>query len=353
MKRLFLFYSLFVTTSLTLSKEYLYPIVNLDDSNILVMHQKSLDSIELLSFNSSNNTFQKLLSSLYLPAYVKLVPGKKKYSFIHNGRIYIKSFSKRTPRGIDMYQPICDIQSLQWVSDHECVFSAKYKNHYKIFMYDLHKEGGTLYALGNLNDAINYIFPSCIENSLFCLIQKGCNELYEIAQLEWNPIPFDEALNGTSSSVFIKNYSIQHTKPLCFLVMNNQTQGYAIEIVEHNKEGNFFTFGCCRIDLQQESLTSLFEFQIPEHFIIGQDENRFFESIYPLLPNYTKDIIYFTHYNSELKRLTLHQYNLADQTIVQIPAQTKKFEDRHMFSPLIINGHMYLGHNIESESLTL
>jgi hypothetical protein len=167
LKRLFLFCLLSLQASLIMSEEYLYPIANIDDATILMMHQKSLDNLELISFNIQNQTTQKLLSSFYLPAYVKIIPGTKRYSFIDRGRIYIKDFSKRTPRGLDIYQPLFDIQSLQWVSDHECIFSAKYKKHYKIFMYDLDKEGGMLHSLCTLADDVNYILPSFANNRLF------------------------------------------------------------------------------------------------------------------------------------------------------------------------------------------
>ncbi len=349
MKRLFLLCLLFLQVSLTKSEEYLYPIANLDDATILMMHQKSLDDLELISLNTTNNKTQKLLSSLYLPAYVKIIPGKKRYSFIDRGRIYIKDFSKRTPRGIDIYQPIFDIQSLQWVSDHECVFSAKYKSHYKIFMYDLDKEGGTLYSLCNLGNDINYIFPSFANNRLFCLTQSDSSEFYKISQITADPVVFEQAIPNNESGFSIKTYPVEHKKSLCFLTMHSQKEGYVLEIIEHNQNEKTFVFGCCKIDLDKSYLSHLFEFQIPEEFIVGMENNRFFESLYPLLPHYAhQDIIYFTSYDKESKKLVLYEYNKENQAIVKFQTDTKKIELRHTFSPLIINDQIYVGHNIEA-----
>ena len=319
MKRLFLFCSLLVHALLTKCEEYLYPIANLNDTTILMMYQKSLDDIELVSFNPNNNKIQKLLSSLYLPAYVKIIPGKKRYSFIDRGRIYIKDFSKRTPRGIDIYQPIHDIQSLQWINDHECIFSAKHKNHYKIFMYDINKEGGMLHALCNLTDDINYIFPSFADNTLFCLIQRDSCELYDVAQIRWNPIVFEQALQNHGHHFSIQSYAIHHTNSLCFLTMHNQIQGYIIEIIKHDQTEKIFTFGCCKIDLEKKHLSHLFEFYIPEEFIIGMENTRFFESLYPLLPYYTKEKIYFTSYDKEVQKTCSLRIQSSNSRYIKVP----------------------------------
>ncbi|MBI2345077.1 hypothetical protein HYV10_03330 [Candidatus Dependentiae bacterium] len=349
MKKLVLFCFLALKTSFTISNEYLYPIINLDDETILMMHQKSLDDLELLSFNVKDNSTQKLLSSLYLPAYVKIIPGKNRYSFIDRGRIYIKDFSKRTPRVLDIYQSIYDIQSLQWVSNHECVFSAKYKNHYKIFMYDINKDGGTLYALCRLDDEVNYIFPSIIHRSIFCLAQKHLSERYNVAKIIWNPIIFEQSLEAQDQNSYIEIIPLEHNASFCFLNMIDQQLGYILEIIDHNHEEKIFKFGCCKIDLNKNSLIRLFEFEIPQDFIIGMDQRRFFESLYPLLPYYTDEIIYFTSYDTILKKLTLYLYNQNSKNISKYQAEMKSLEQRDTFSPLILQGKVYLGHNLLHE----
>ncbi len=352
MKKLFLFCSLILQVSLSMADEYIYPIANLDDETILMMHQKSLNDLELLSFNTQNNETQKLLSSLYFPAYVKIIPGKKKFSFIDRGRIYIKDFSKRTPRSLTIYQPILDIQSLSWINEQECIFSAKYKNHYKLFLYDLSKEGGTLYALCHLADTMNYIFPVCVDNTLFCLIQKDSSELYDIAKIALNPIVFEQSLFSLEQDFSIDIIPIEHKNSFCFLTMKDLQQGYIIEITEHNHQENYFVFSCCKLNLDQKSVSPLFTFQIPENFFIGMDENRFFESLYPLLPYYTDKFIYFTNYDNNLKKLILYQYNQNNQTISRFQPETKNIEMRHTFSPLMVKDKVYFGYNIETELKT-
>lgn len=345
LKKLVLFCFLIFKTSLILSDEYLYPIVNLDNETILMMHQKSLDDLDLLSLNTKTNSTQKLLSSLYLPAHVKIIPGKTHYSFIDRGRIYIKDFSKRTPRVLDIYQPICDIQSLQWVSSHECVFSAKYKNHYKLFMYDISKDGGTLYTLCRLDDQINYIFPSIVDKDIFCLIQMDSYEFYNIGKLSWNPIIFEQSLSSQDQKNILEISPVQHANSLCFLHMKDRNSGYVLEIVEHNHESKLFTFGCCKIDLTTNQMSRLFEFKIPEDFIIGIEDVRFFESLYPLLPYYNQHEIYFTSYDQESDKLKLYLFNQHSQEIFLHPI-TKGIENKHIFAPLLVNDFLYFGKEV-------
>jgi hypothetical protein len=87
LKKLFIFCLLYV--QLLVSDEYVYPVANIDDTSILMMHQKSVDELELFAVDTATQTKQKMLSSLYLPASVTVLPGKKSYSFIDRGRIYI------------------------------------------------------------------------------------------------------------------------------------------------------------------------------------------------------------------------------------------------------------------------
>lgn len=341
-----LFLLILLQASFIVTNEYLYPIVSLDDETILMMHQKSINDLELLSLNTKSNKTQKLLSSLYLPAHIKILPNKEKYSFIDRGRIYIKDFSKRTPRALDIYEPIYDIQSLQWLNNNECIFSAKYKNHYKIFMYNILENGGTLYKFCDLDDGVNYIFPSVAEGHIFCLVQQDVAELYSIGHLKSTPVLFETHFDNSKDFVTILPLEY-HKNPLCFLNMQTQNEGYVLEIVHHNHENQIFTFGCCKLDIQDGTIIKMFEFEIPEEFIIGMEKERFFESLYPLLPYYSEDKIYFTDYDFSLKQLVIYEYDLALKTIEKFQSIKKNYSDKHMFSPLILEDKFYVGHNIE------
>ena len=72
--------------------EYLYPVGVIDDENILLMHQTSLDDLGLWMWNIKELVAFKELSSVFLPSCVQILPNKKACSFIDRGRIKIKYF---------------------------------------------------------------------------------------------------------------------------------------------------------------------------------------------------------------------------------------------------------------------
>ena len=283
-----------------ISNEYVYPVANLDDNTILMMHQKSLDELELFALDTTTHTKQKMLSSLYFPAHVCLMPNKKGYSFIDRGRIYIKDLLKRTPRSIDIYQSICDIQSVQWINDNQLIFSAKFKNRYKICMYDVTHDQGQLYSLCSLHDDINYIFPSAVDQeNLFCLTQHDGSEFYQVTRMKIEPTLWEHALKNKEKECNKEIIPLEHHKPLCFLKMMDLTTGYVLEMTQHNHENKIFSFKVYKIDIPNTQLQELFKFDIPEKFIIGSEQERFYESLYPLLPRYQHDKIYFTNFDHE------------------------------------------------------
>ncbi len=325
------------------SDEYIYPIVNLDDTIILMMHQKSIDELEVLAFNTTTNTSQKLLSSLYFPAHIKLLPNKKAYSFLDRGRIHIKEFLKRTPRALDIYQPICDIQSIQWINDHQMIFSARFKNHYKIFMYDIRDSQQQLYSLCSLTDDINYIFPCAIDQeNLFCLSQHDGTELYQITQIKIKPVAWDIAVHQNFKESDLQIISLDHKKPFCFLKMIDNQIGYVIELAQHNLKDKMFKFTVHKIFLKESKLEQLFEFFLPEQFIIGMSKERLYESLYPLLPNYNEHEIYFTSFDKESEKLRIYVYELDTKLIYLYPTH-KNLQHKHLFAPLLVHNKVHFG----------
>ena len=114
--------------------QFLYPVAQIDNDNLLILHQKSFDEIELWRWNKNETLALKELSSIFLPSFVQLLPNKLACSFIDRGRIKIKYFAKRTPRSIDMYEPISAISNMNWIDNEQFYFVGKHEGYFGIFL---------------------------------------------------------------------------------------------------------------------------------------------------------------------------------------------------------------------------
>lgn len=343
-KKVCLLFLIVAFTNTLYGQQFLYPIAQLDDENVLLMYQKTSDDLELLIWNRYTAIASKELTSLYIPAYVQLLPSKTAYSFLDRGRIRIKSFQKRAPKTLDIFQPLCDIQSVHWITDEQCYFVAKYRDHYKIFMYDIAVHGGSLYNLTDLNDSINYIFPSKVGDTLFCLIQSD-HGLYTVATVPWTPVLYDMHLQQ-HYAMKQPTQIIGHDHPLCFLSMQNEHSGFVLELLEKDVNQKVFKFVCCAINFNDSNWTlrQLFEIVLPDYLMIGYQADRLYESIYPLLPKYSDNTIYFTNYDALHHQCRIYQYNITTSEISICHEQVRNPQAyQHIFAPLIIENQLYTG----------
>jgi hypothetical protein len=132
--------------------------------------------------------------------------------------------------------------------------------------------------------------------------------------------------------------------------MINHQMGYVIELAEHNLTEKKFRFTTYKISIQksnmQESkLEPLFEFDIPEQFIIGMSKERFYESLYPLLPCYQEDEIYFTSFDKLSEKFKLYVYNQNSKLISMYPI-SKGLHDKHIFAPLLVQNKVHFGQSL-------
>lgn len=332
---------LFCFTHFGYGQEYVYPVATLDDETIFIMHQKSSDCLELWSWNIKTQLAFKELSSLYIPAQVTLLPSKKAYSFLDRGSLRIKSFEKRSPKTIEINEPIQDLQTITWIDDQTFYCTARYKKMYKPFMYDI-DQSQSLQALAPMNDSVHYLFPNKINDQLFC-ITLDQDQKYQLVQLSWNPQPLLQQNSENQPKVLA---TLSEINPSCFLHMVSATQGFLLTM----QKSELYSFSCCEITIENDAATlrTLFTFSIPGHLILGNGSQRLYESLYPFLPRYTQDYIYFTHYN-EHNRCFVYQYNRHDQTTQSIPLQDSLLrENQQVFSPLIHSQGVLVGYSCES-----
>lgn len=140
-KLLFVLASLIYAPAL-LSCEFLYPVAVTKKNNktqVYVLHQKSINNIELLIWDPETKICSNGLLSSYTPAALKILPNGDGFSFIDDGRIRIKNFDKRSPKSIDIYEPLYDISQINWIDEHNFYLSAKKNNKFCIF--HVHENG--------------------------------------------------------------------------------------------------------------------------------------------------------------------------------------------------------------------
>lgn len=347
--KLCLLFLVFLSSFFLNGQQFLYPIAQLDDDNILLMYQASADEIEILVWNKNTKLALRELTTLYLPAHVQLLPNKQAYSFLDRGRIRLKAFTKRTPKTIDILQPICDIQSMRWISDEQFYFVAKVRGYYKIFLYDLAEQGGTLYSLTNVDDDVNYTFP-CKTDDFLSYIMQTSDGFFQFVRTLWQPLVYDGNKSNIPDRKSLEScfesssIVITHNNPLCFLHMHDKQHGFVVEMLNKKAYHSLFHFACCAINLDSDDnegiIQPLFSFALPEDLVVGQNAYRLYESIYPLLPRYYKHAIYFTTYDSDNQQCYIAHYDLNSHMISRCTTSRSVFiAYQHLFSPLILNDH--------------
>ncbi len=356
--------------------EYLYPIGAIDEENILLMHQTSLDDLELWMWNIKELVAFKELSSVFLPSCVQILPNKQGCSFVDHGRIKIKYFNKRTPRTIALSEPIFAVSSITWINEEQFYFTGKHDGYFKLFLCDISNRNSTVSCLSCLQDSMDYLYPQKIDNDLFCMV-KNANNYYAICTLKWHPQEYQKEIQnyvkiskkseGNIDYNFEKyeNISILTNidESACFLTMHDQNSGFFLKFIQsENQNFDFFKFICCKITKQHKDswvITDLFDFELPKNLLVGFGPERIYESIYPFLPVYTEKSIYFVNFNKLSETCQIARYDHDSEHIdVMDPYSSRSISNNsHLFAPCIINNSVYCGIssplNVSNRSLML
>lgn len=350
---------LFSTFAIYSDFEYLYPVAELDNENLLVMHQKSVDDLELLVWNQHQKVAFKELSSMFLPSCVQILPGKKAYSFIDRGRIRIKFFQKRAPRAIDIYEPIHAIVSMNWISDEQFYFVGKHAEQYGLFLCDVSDRSTKVFFLSPLHSSYDFMYPCKIEDKLFC-ITKDVNDTYGIAKLPWAPRQYQQELQEFSAGIKSSGFHfkrklnqgpldlmLKHDKPLCFLTMESEHSGFVLELSTSERDLSFLDFTYCSVSCDNEnnwSLKKLFEFHIPKNFLIGTGAQRVHESMYPFLPQHHGKDIFFVTFDLAINASIILQYDQVNGQIDPYSSNLRSFDGNTNFlAPFFAHDKIYCG----------
>lgn len=371
-----------IVTPYVMAQEYLYPIASFDKNGQILtylFYQKSLKHIELWLWNSKTLEAQKALLSSYTPAGLRIIPDHSGFSFIDNGRIRIKDFAKRSPKSIDIYEPIYDIGVLEWIDGHCGYFSAQYQDRWMIFLFNRDSEEITCLAQSNHAD---YVYPTIKNNTLFFI--ERCNQKKDLTGNVRNsyrimsaPLNLPETIQRQISFNSLENFDErvaliiekQHQQVLtesivadaqktvlfdfgdqaiAFLTMENESVGYVLthdSILDKSATAlSLHYYHLEKIDNRWQK-KDLFAFRVPLSLLLPDSAGRLYESLLPLLPKRFKDRIYFVDLHDA--RLSLYSYNYHSGT-TQLEQANLHIEE-YIFVPQQIGEALYSGGTIKND----
>jgi hypothetical protein len=329
---------LFFYLHLVNAEEFIYPIDQVDNNTLLIMRQKSLHEIELLSWEIDSKKAQKVLWSIYMPSSVSLLPSKAGFSFMDQGRLRIKYFNKRSPKTINIYDPITAIDSIGWINDEIFYFTAEDPYFHNVFVCELHKNIAALSRL-TFEEDCDFLYPQKINDSLF-VIKRDPDKNFSIVKLPWIERSFENYKSIQGTTIFTNE------KSYCFLKMQNPQLGYFISYTPCKNNNNIYTFYCNEICFSDNEWKhkEIFKFDVHGKYITGKSESRMYESIKPLLPYYSECGIFFSHFDNNKKTSILKKYDTRFQNIEPILIDAPLYRNyTSLFTPLIFDGIAYCG----------
>lgn len=320
------------------AQEFVYPVADFDNGKqLVIIHQKSLDDVEVWFFDEENETMVKGLSSFLIPANLRILPTKDGFSFIDQGFIKIKQFNKRSPKTISVYEPISLISSMNWIDDHAFYFTAREGDYYQTFKGDIESNIQRLSC-----EPIDFLYPTKIDNNLYC-IKRTIDQQFKITMQSWSPVDFNQYQMLQETIILPLT-----DRPLCFLKMVSNQEGFYLQAPEFksNHQNELYEFSCHHLVENAHEWTSqeLCKFTIPLKYIHGID--RLYELIEPFLPNYTvQDFIYYVSFNQENSRFELFEFCISTKTVINITDNfiTKNNMNAQLFAPYMYNSKIYCG----------
>ncbi len=321
------------------SIEYIYPVASIDNgATIFLIHQCSPDQIKLLQWNPQTNNSEEILWSLFNPAHFQLLHDNTGFSFIDNGRLRIKLFSKRSPKAIDFDEPIININSLIWIDIHSCYCSAQQNNDYSLFhLYD----NGTVNCIIADNNK-DYLYPQKINTHLFYIERDKTNSSNTLSYHIMHALcPLHVVLNGKRIFDF-------GGQPIAFLHMLSLDEGFVVEYqktIDIDDKTMLFFYHHLKKDGDMWKKKELFSFVIPSVLLIRNTKETLYESILPLLPHIVDKKIYFVTIASQDNYLKPYCYDLLTNSCSEIVAslQSPETYQRHCFVPKICGNRLYGG----------
>lgn len=275
------------------TKEYLYPVAHAlhNDANLVfLIHQISLNRLQLLQLDVQSGVIAPVLPSAITPAGIKILPDLSGYSFIDQGSIYIKLFSKRSPIHLDISLPLYQIDMIEWIDPTCCYFAACYQDKSNIYQLSI---TGDLQLLVQSSIA-DSLYPQKIDDSLYYIERSFDKKKYCIKVVHYSPTHLDRSCSNNSTMSLLNTGD----QPIAFLYMQSSTIGYYVSYPA-SLEGQAACLPCAYHQLSYDNKQAtwntekLFDFSVPLDFLLPENKDRLYESFLPLLPTHTEQGIYF------------------------------------------------------------
>lgn len=329
------------------SIQYFYPVAELDQ-RVYCVYQSSPEIIAMIVWDHEHKEMVPGLLSRYMPAGLQLLPDSSGYSFLDNGILRVKKFMKRSPKSLEFYAPIYDINVPEWIDTNTGYFAAKVRDTYGVFQFDIDANVATLL----LDPKKDFMYPQKIDSTLFYIerIKRGLGYQFRVLSIEY-PTQVDMkrddemvAFKSILSDQVATEIFDFHNEPIAFLYMENASTGYLVSYPAHIEEDAKFIV-CSYYQLNKENGWNeqrLFDFVIPAHLLFRSSEDRLYESILPLLPHHLGNDVYFVNASGfdglNLNLFAYHTLNGATEqlTFADQPGQ-------HFFAPILVDRFLYCG----------
>lgn len=351
--------------------EYLYPVAVTEcegEQLVYVLYQKSLDHLELWSWDPITTQASKALLSSFTPAGLRILTNNAGFSFIDNGRIKVKETNKRSPKSLDIYQALYDIGVVEWIDSEWCYFSAKAGD--KSNIYQLHMSG-QINCLAS-SERGDCLYPQRVGGKLF-YVEHGAH--YSVMEVDCsyvvhaihnnfnNPQDFEmrsqkifdelqcddsKKHNDVLPSSLILSFTAQDfgEHAIAFLHMISDQEGFLIEHPTNiNRQDKTIRFGYRHI-YKTDTIWhthKLFNFEIPLHFLLAQSPTRIYESMLPLLPRPIDNIIHYVDCAQHTGNFNLNVYTYDIKTYSNKQITHVAGIDQHCFVPIQIDKNLIFG----------
>jgi hypothetical protein len=343
--------------------EYIYPVACVTrDSNeyVYFIHQISLSQLQLLQLNLQTNVVCPALATGITPAGIRMLPDNSGYSFIDQGSIFIKYFTKRSPLKIDIDQPLYHMEMIEWIDADTCYFSACYEGQYSIYQLS---RLGKLDALVH-SDYADCLYPQKIGSHLYYIERSFGKKNYSIKCIKYPLHAINEhACDGDSALLVHESYD----QPIAFLSMISPTRGFYVSYPD-SIESQAACLSCAYHQLIYDSTQAtwisqkIFEFSIPLDFILPDSQDRLHESLLPVLPRTTPRGIYYCSCSDDqpkktglrnfgaswysAERVKIYFYDFYSQKTTLVQSDT----ERDLLAPLITSINVFYGHSMAQNS---
>jgi len=262
--------------------DYIYPVMEANEQVYLLhQHQNGLD---LLEWNAATKQVSHALASWYTPTNVTLLPGKHAFSFIDSDTIKVKAFNQRSPYTIPLDMPLYNFTIIQWIDDAHCYCSATKQGVFGI--YEISYDGEVTQKV--FDKSIDCMYPQKLGAYLY-YITRALKEgvyYYSIRRCMYTSTshsPEDDELYidcGTMPIAFLSRIPVEGIGVLSYEIKEaNDLQGTVL-----------FRYFCVS---KEKKLEECFSFYISKKLLFGDQLDRLYESLLPLLPRLRGDNVYF------------------------------------------------------------